>query len=203
MSEERDPLSRERVVEAALTVIDESGVQGCSMRAVASELGVEAMSLYHHVPGGKAEMMDGVVALVQTEFISGLEPTGEWRHDMATFARGYRATLKEHPNVVAMIAARPSVAYRSSTAMVGPMFDAMEDAGFSREDALRAVRVVSRWTIGFTMGEASAIDDGASAEEFDEPLLVEVFTDIARGEDDVFQFGLEALLEGLEARLAG
>lgn len=202
MSEERDPLSRERVVEAALTVIDESGVQGCSMRAVASELGVEAMSLYHHVPGGKAEMMDGVVALVQTEFISPLEPTGEWRHDMATFARGYRATLKEHPNVVPMIAARPSVAYRSSTAMVGPMFDAMEDAGFSREDALRAVRVVSRWTIGFTMGEASAIDDSASVEEFDEPLLVEVFTDIARGEDDVFEFGLEALLDGLEARLS-
>ena len=202
MSEERDPLSRERVVEAALTVIDESGVQGCSMRAVASELGVEAMSLYHHVPGGKAEMMDGVVALVQTEFISALEPTGEWRHDMATFSRGYRATLKEHPNVVPMIAARPSVAYRSSTGMVGPMFDAMEDAGFSREDALRAVRVVSRWTIGFTMGEASAIDDSASAEEFDEPLLVEVFTDIARGEDDVFEFGLEALLDGLEARLS-
>lgn len=202
MSEEREPLSRERVVEAALAVIDESGVQGCSMRAVASELGVEAMSLYHHVPGGKAEMMDGVVALVQTEFVSGLDLTGDWRQDMTTFARGYRETLKLHPNVVAMIAARPSVAYRSSTVLVGTIFNAMEDTGFAREDALRAVRVVSRWTIGFTMGEASAIEDGAAAEEFDEPLLVEVFADIARGEDDVFEFGLEALLDGLDARLS-
>ncbi|MFM8828577.1 MAG: TetR/AcrR family transcriptional regulator C-terminal domain-containing protein [Actinomycetota bacterium] len=201
MSEEREPLSRERVVEAALTVIDESGVQGCSMRAVASELGVEAMSLYHHVPGGKAEMMDGVVALVQTEFVSQLEMTGDWRDDMGNFSRAYRATLSAHPNVVAMIAARPSVAYRSSTGLVGPLFNAMEDAGFSREDALRAVRVVSRWTIGFTMGEASAIDESTAADEFDEPLLVEVFTDIARGEDDVFEFGLEALLDGLQARL--
>ena len=113
------------------------------------------------------------------------------------------AALSAHPNVVAMIAARPSVAYRSSTVLVGSLFNSMEDAGFAREDALRAVRVVSRWTIGFTLGEASALEDGAQADDFDEPLLVEVFTDIARGEDDVFQFGLEALLEGLEARLAG
>lgn len=201
MTEDRERLSRDRVVEAALTVIDESGVTRCSMRAVASELGVEAMSLYHHVPGGKAEMMDGVVALVQTEFVSGLDLTGDWRHDMATFSRAYRATLSDHPNVVAMIAARPSVAYRSSTALVGPIFSAMEEAGFSRQDALRAVRVVSRWTIGFTMGEASAIENSAAIAEFDEPLLAEVFADIARGEDEVFEFGLEALLDGIEARL--
>jgi len=201
VSEEREPLSRDRVVQAALAVIDQSGVQGCSMRAVASELGVEAMSLYHHVPGGKDEMMDGVVAMVQTEFVTELELTGDWREDMCSFSRAYRATLSAHPNVVAMIAARPSVAYRSSTVLVGTIFNAMEDTGFPREDALRAVRVVSRWTIGFTMGEASALEDGASAEEFDEPLLVEVFTDIARGEDDVFEFGLQALLDGIEARL--
>lgn len=200
---EREPLSRERVVQAALAVIDRAGIQGCSMRAVASELGVEAMSLYHHVPGGKDEMLDGVVGLVQGEFVESTELTGDWRTDMAAFSRSYRAALSAHPNVVAMIAARPSVAYRSSTVLVGSLFNSMEDAGFAREDALRAVRVVSRWTIGFTLGEASALEDGAQADDFDEPLLVEVFTDIARGEDDVFQFGLEALLEGLEARLAG
>jgi TetR/AcrR family tetracycline transcriptional repressor len=184
MTTAREPLSRERVVEAALAVIDRAGIQGCSMRAVAGELGVEAMSLYHHVPGGKDEMLD------------------DWREDMGAFARAYRSALTTHPNLVALIAARPSVAYRSSTVLVGNLFDAMEDAGFSRQDALRAVRVVSRWTIGFTLGEASAVEDGESAQEFDEPLLVEVFTDIARGEDDVFEFGLEALLDGLEARLS-
>ena len=202
MTTAREPLSRERVVEAALVVIDRAGIQGCSMRAVAGELGVEAMSLYHHVPGGKDEMLDGVVAMVQTDFVDELGTTGDWREDMGAFARAYRAALTEHPNLVALIAARPSVAYRSSTGLVGNLFDAMEDAGFSRQDALRAVRVVSRWTIGFTLGEASAVEDGESAQEFDEPLLVEVFTDIARGEDDVFEFGLEALLDGLEARLS-
>ncbi len=202
MSTDRAPLSRDRVVEAALAVIDRQGIQGCSMRAVAGELGVEAMSLYHHVPGGKAEMLDGVVAVVQTEFVEGLHLTGDWRVDMDAFARAYRAALKSHPNVVAMIAARPSVAYRSSTTLVGALFTAMEDGGFPRDDALRAVRVLSRWTIGFTLGEASALEDGEQAAEFDEPLLVEVFSDIARGEDDVFEFGLEALLDGLEARLS-
>jgi len=150
------------------------------MRAVAGELGVEAMSLYHHVPGGKDEMLDGVVAMVQAEFVESLDLCDEWRQDMGAFAR----------------------AYRSSTVLVGSLFTSMEDAGFAREDALRAVRVVSRWTIGFTLGEASAVEDGESAEQFDEPLLVEVFTDIARGEADVFEFGLEALLDGLEARLS-
>lgn len=201
MTTAREPLSRDRVVEAALAVIDRGGIRGCSMRSVAGELGVEAMSLYHHVPGGKDEMLDGVVAMVQTGFVDDLVLTGHWRADMGMFARAYRAALVEHPNVVALIAARPSVAYRTSSALVGSLFDSMEDAGFSRQDALRAVRVVSRWTIGFTMGEASAVEDGEAAEEFDEPLLVEVFTDIARGEDDVFAFGLEALLDGLEARL--
>ncbi len=201
MTAPREPLSRERVVAAALAVIDRSGMNGCSMRAVAGELGVEAMSLYHHVPGGKDEMIDGVVALVQTEFIESLDMTDEWREDMASFARAYRLALSSHPNVVAMIAARPSVAYRSSTSLVGSLFDSMEAAGFPRSDALRAVRVVSRWTIGFTLGEASALEDGEAAADFDEPLLVEVFTDIAKGEDDVFEFGLEALLRGLEARL--
>ncbi len=202
MSTDREPLSRERVVEAALAVIDRSGIQGCSMRAVAGELGVEAMSLYHHVPGGKDEMLDGVVAMVQTEFVEATDLTGDWRADMGAFSREYRAALSRHPNVVAMIAARPAVAYRSSTVLVGALFSAMEDAGFAREDALRAVRVVSRWTIGFTLGEASALEDGEQADEFDEPLLVEVFTDISRGEDDVFEFGLEALLDGLEARIS-
>ena len=202
MTTAREPLSRERVVEAALAVIDRAGIQGCSMRAVAGELGVEAMSLYHHVPGGKDEMLDGVVAMVQTEFVDALDAVDDWRQGMGDFSRAYRAALTRHPNVVALIAARPSVAYRSSTVLVGNLFDAMEDAGFNREDALRAVRVVSRWTIGFTLGEASAVEDGASAAEFDEPLLVEVFTDIARGEADVFEFGLEALLDGLEARLS-
>jgi len=201
VSTTREPLSRDRVVEAALAVIDRAGIQGCSMRAVAGELGVEAMSLYHHVPGGKDEMLDGVVAMVQAEFVESLDLSDEWRQDMGAFARAYRDALSRHPNVVAMIAARPSVAYRSSTVLVGSLFTSMEDAGFAREDALRAVRVVSRWTIGFTLGEASALEDGESAEQFDEPLLVEVFTDIARGEAVVFEFGLEALLDGLEARL--
>ncbi|MGB1675409.1 MAG: TetR/AcrR family transcriptional regulator, partial [Miltoncostaeaceae bacterium] len=140
MSTTREPLSRDRVVEAALAVIDRAGIQGCSMRAVAGELGVEAMSLYHHVPGGKDEMLDGVVAMVQAEFVESLDLSDEWRQDMGAFARAYREALSRHPNVVAMIAARPSVAYRSSTVLVGSLFTSMEDAGFAREDALRAVR---------------------------------------------------------------
>jgi TetR/AcrR family tetracycline transcriptional repressor len=197
----REPLSRERVVGAALVVIDRAGIDGCSMRAVASELGVEAMSLYHHVPGGKDEMLDGVVAVVQAQFVDSTALAGEWRADMSAFARAYRATLSEHPNVVPIIASRPAVAYRTSTAVVESLLSSLESAGFSREDALRAVRVFSRWIIGFSLGEASSGVDQEAAGEFDEPFLVEVVTDIASAEDAVFEFGLLALLDGLGARL--
>jgi len=62
-------------------------------------------------------------------------------------------------------------------------------------------RVFSRWIIGFSLGEASSGVDQEAAGEFDEPFLVEVVTDIASAEDAVFEFGLLALLDGLEARL--
>jgi TetR/AcrR family transcriptional regulator, tetracycline repressor protein len=201
VSTAREPLSRERVVDAALVVIDRAGMDGCSMRAVASELGVEAMSLYHHVPGGKDEMLDGVVAVVQAQFVGSTALDGDWRGDMSAFARAYRATLSEHPNVVPIIASRPAVAYRTSTTVVEPLLASLESAGFSHEDALRAVRVFSRWIIGFSLGEASSGIDEEAAGEFDEPFLVEVVTDIASAEDAVFEFGLLALLDGLEARL--
>jgi TetR/AcrR family tetracycline transcriptional repressor len=198
----REPLSRERVVGAALVVIDRAGMDGCSMRAVASELGVEAMSLYHHVPGGKDEMLDGVVAVVQAQFVGGTVLVGEWRGDMSAFARAYRTALSEHRNVVPIIASRPAVAYRTSTSVVEPLLASLEAAGFSHGDALRAVRVFSRWIIGFSLGEASSGVDQEAAGEFDEPLLVEVVSDIASAEDAVFEFGLVSLLDGLAARLA-
>lgn len=199
----REPLSRDRVVGAALVVIDRAGMDGCSMRAVASELGVEAMSLYHHVPGGKDEMLDGVVATVQAQFVAATTPGlgGTWRDDMSAFARAYRSVLSQHRNVVPIIAARPAMAYRTSTAVVQQLLATLEASGFSREDALRAVRVFSRWIIGFSLGEASSVDEDAAG-EFDEPLVVEVVSDIASAEDDVFEFGLVALLDGLEVRLS-
>jgi TetR/AcrR family transcriptional regulator, tetracycline repressor protein len=139
---------------------------------------------------------------VQALFVDATTPGlgGTWRDDMSTFARAYRSVLSDHPNVVPVIASRPAVAYRASTAVVVPLLSCLEEAGFSREDALRAVRVFSRWIIGFSLGEASSVDED-SAGEFDEPLVVEVVSDIAVAEDAVFEFGLVCLLDGLGARL--
>src|SRR5687768_5453566 len=62
----RVPLSRERVLHAAVALADEGGIQALSMRKVAQELGVEAMSLYNHV-ANKDDMLAGIVELVAGE----------------------------------------------------------------------------------------------------------------------------------------
>ena len=103
--------------------------------------------------------------------------------------------------MVPIIASRPAVAYRTSTVVVESLLASLEGAGFSREDSLRAIRVFSRWIIGFSLGEASSGVELQATGDFDEPFLMEFVSDIASAEDAVFDFGLRALLDGLEVRL--
>ena len=73
---QRTPLSRDRVLRAAMELADEGGIKAVSMRKIAQELGVEAMSLYNHV-ASKDEIVDGIVDLVATEIdLAPTEPTG-------------------------------------------------------------------------------------------------------------------------------
>ncbi len=197
----RPRLSRDAVLRAALTVIDEAGLEACTMRAVAAELGVEAMSLYWHVPG-KDALLDGVVGMVLNEVAAEEPPDiADWRAGMAGFATTFRAVVLRHPNVVPLIAGRPLGAYAAAATMAERGIARLEAAGFDRATALRAARSVARYVVGFTLSEADR-QTAAPPPPTDSPRLDELLAQVA-GDDpgELFAFGLELMLDGLEARL--
>lgn len=200
MRRTRPRLTSDAVLGAALGLIDEAGLEACTMRAVAAELGVEAMSLYWHVPG-KDALLDGVVGLVLAEVADEREQLDDWRDDLAAFAHTFRGVMLRHPDVTALIAARPLGAYAAAARMTGKAIARLEAAGFDRQTAIRASRSVARYVVGFVLAEVAGGPGDPPAPPA-APAVDELLAQVA-GDDpgELFGFGLEVMLDGLEARV--
>lgn len=204
MARTRPGLTRDAILAAALGIIDENGIEACTMRAVAAELGVEAMSLYWHVPGKEA-LFDGVVERMLDEVAaeSREEPT-EWRPWMGAFGNICHSVLLRHPNAIHLIAGRPFGAHVAVGRMAETGLPTLEAAGFDPRSAIRALHTVTRFVLGFTLLEVSTppIAVPSPAPASDSPTFAD-FLEAVSDEDqgELFRFGLEALLDGLEARL--
>ncbi|MCF6525058.1 TetR/AcrR family transcriptional regulator [Streptomyces sp. JJ36] len=207
---ERTPLSRERVVRAAMTVADEKGQAALTMRAVAEPLGVEAMSLYHHVTG-REDLLDGMVDAVFGEIDLPSRDT-DWQGAMRHRAHSARAVLRRHPWAVALLdsRSRPGPAtLRHHDAVLG----ALRAGGFSVPMAAHAFSLIDSYLYGFVIQELSLPFSGPA--ERDEvagailrempagayPHLTELVTEHALqpGYDhaDEFAFGLTLILDAL------
>jgi AcrR family transcriptional regulator len=211
----RTPLTRERVLQAAVTLADHEGVGSLSMRRLARELGVEAMSLYHHVPGKQA-LLDGMVDLVFGE-IELPAADGDWRAAMRRRAVSAREVLARHPWAIALMESRrtPGPAnLRHHDAVLG----CLRRAGFPVALTAHAYSILDAYIYGFALQEASLpfdtpeetaevageIFDAFVAEAY--PHLTELAVEhvLQPGYDygDEYAFGLELILDGLE-RQAG
>src|SRR5512134_389303 len=93
----REPLTRERVIEAALRIMDAEGLEAVTMRRIGRELGVEAMSLYNHVRD-KDDILDGISDAVMSQFEMP-SATKDWSKDARAMAREWRRLLGLHPGV--------------------------------------------------------------------------------------------------------
>ena len=210
------PLSRRRVLDAAVALADRDGVGALSMRKLAQELGVEAMSLYHHV-AGKDAILDGIVDVVFAEIEL---PSGEggWKAAMRRRAVSAREALRRHPWATALMESRstPGPAnLRHHDAVLG----VLRNAGFSVELAAHAYSLLDAYIYGFALQEsslpfdtpeetaevASSIMDGFPADAF--PYLTEIAVEhvLQPGYDygNEYRFGLELILDGLERALSG
>ena len=160
----RPPLSHERVVDAASRVADASGLAGVSMRSVGRELGVEAMSLYHHV-AGKDALLDGLADWVFARIT--LPRSGmRWRAEMEERARSARAVLAAHPWGLGLLESRRS----PGPATLGhhdAVLGCLRTAGFSVALAAHAFSVLDAYTYGFVLTEVNLpFEPGESAEDF-------------------------------------
>lgn len=209
----RLPLSRERVVRAALALIDERGLDQLTMRRLGAALGVEAMSLYKHVEGKEA-ILDGVRELLLAEFAAALPPDdaeGDWQEHLQRFAHAYRALGRAHPEAFGLLARGVERAYVAGGDITESAIRRLLAAGFDRETAIRALRTVVRYVLGSALVDQAADDAPAPVSAADlealaarRPLMGHLMRSLGEGADDaLFDFGLAALLGGLRGMAPG
>jgi AcrR family transcriptional regulator len=210
-SARRVPLSRERVLRAATAFADERGIETLSMRKLADELGVQAMSIYNHV-ANKEDLLDGILDSALAEIVVP-SPDVDWRSQIREVAVSAHEAMLRHPWAADLsVRAKPGpgrLQYAES------LLGSLRNAGFSKELTFHAYHIVESYIQGFTAlvlnyraVDPKALDDvverfmrGDYAEEFPH------FTEHARqhmepepGQDDVnaFELGVELMLDGLE-----
>jgi AcrR family transcriptional regulator len=206
----RKPLSRARVLQAAVALADEAGLEAFSMRGLAQELGVVPMALYKHV-ANKEELLDGMVDIVFAEIEL---PSGDldWRSAMRRRAISTREALKRHGWAIGMMESRhPGPAnLRNHNAVMG----CLRSAGFSFQMAIHAYSAQDAYIYGFALQErdtgfATPGSAGESAQRRAQtigalesyPYLVEIATKLpGSGYDNAVEFawGLDLILDGLE-----
>jgi len=172
-SRARVPLTRRRVLEAALALVDRDGLDALSMRRLGAELGVEAMSIYHHIPGKEA-ILDGLVELVTGDLgrgevgarssSAGLSSVGreeQLRHGV----RALRRIGLDHPEVFPLVVSR---AEPRALAPVEATPAALRALGIDDVTARAGSRALVAYAIGFTLGRArhaSTVDDDRAFEQ--------------------------------------
>lgn len=215
MSPRRPALSEARIIDAAVQVADRGGISHVSMRNVGTELGVEAMSLYHHL-AGKEALLDGLANWIFTQ-IEMPEPGEPWRPAMIVRAASARRALSEHRWALGLIESRRSPG-PALLAHHDTVLGCLRHNGFSILLASHAFSAIDAYVYGFVLTELNLpFDADESVDDFvaeiqhvlnhDEyPHLVEMITDQVLGHDyryaDEFEFGLDLILDSVEQRLA-
>jgi AcrR family transcriptional regulator len=212
----RTPLTRARVLRAAIALADERGAEELTMRKLAKELGVEAMSLYNHV-ANKTDLLDGMVDVVFGE-IEAPAPGGDWKAELRKRATSTRAALNRHRWAIGEMEGRTTHGpnnLRLHDAVLG----CLRAAGFSIEMTVHAMSVQDAYIYGFALQQSDmssetpqdfAAEARRQMREYADalreyPHLVEVVGDhVARtgyDYDAEFRFGLDVILDRLEQLL--
>jgi AcrR family transcriptional regulator len=217
----RRPLSRERVLRAAVELADERGLDALTMRNLGQALGVEAMSLYNHV-ANKEAILDGVIEVVVGEVLEAVEGTetladpSEWKAVMRRRILAARGVFLRHrwaPEVLESRAEPAPVVMRYFDGLLGLMLQ----GGFSADLAHHAMHALGSRAIGFTQelfegeGDVPAETVALMAQQMaaEYPNLGEMLQVVTHDADTTlgwcddqfeFEFGLDVLLDGLEQR---
>jgi AcrR family transcriptional regulator len=212
----RTPLSRERVLRAAVALADQRGLDELTMRKLASELGVEAMSLYNHVKS-KDDLLDGMIDVVFSE-IDPPVAEGGWKAELRKRAVSTRDALRRHRWAVGQMEGRTDHGL-SNLRLHDAVLGCLRGAGFSIETTVHAYSMQDAYIYGFCLQEAdmasrTPADFAAEAKRqmaayeaalADFPHLLEVVgghvAKVGYDYDSEFLYGLDVILDGLERLL--
>ncbi|QOC89733.1 TetR/AcrR family transcriptional regulator C-terminal domain-containing protein [Micromonospora craniellae] len=219
----REPLSRERALAAAIALVDAEGLAALTMRRLAAGLGVEAMSLYYHLPG-KEGLLDGLAEAVIAEIEAAAEAADatvagdDWRTRLRQRFLAARAVMLRHPWAPGLLGSRPTVP-AGVYAYYDQIIATLREGGFSYRIAHRALHAFGSLALGFAQevfrpaaaGGTTDVDVAeaelaAMAEKL--PHLTAMMAAEAHDADDPtlgwcdsqveFEFTLDLLFDGLE-----
>ncbi|MEN9620870.1 MAG: hypothetical protein RL499_1063 [Actinomycetota bacterium] len=153
MARTRDALTPDRVLQAALTLADSEGLEALSMRRLGTELGVEAMSLYRHVPSKEA-LLDAMVDAIVVSWVDPADNTaGDWRTRLGAIMHRAHATLLARPWAVELVTMRPRVG-EGRLRYAETITSALLEAGFTPQLAHHGLHIVDGTIMGFTAQQA-------------------------------------------------
>lgn len=210
----REPVTRDRAVQVAVALADADGIESLSMRKLARELGVEAMSLYYHVTS-KDDILDGMIESVIGEMVLPAADA-EWKAAMRERAESVRSVLGRHPWAISMVDSRTT---QATMMHIDAVIGCLRHAGFSIAMAAHAMSLVDSYVHGFALQEASlpldeSGDIGAATDDIlAQQGMMAAFPHLAEmgvtlimqpgyAYGNEFAFGLRVILDGIEAEFA-
>ena len=205
----RAPLSRDRILQAALELVDDGGIESLSMRKLGQKLGFEAMSLYNHV-ANKDDLIDGILDLVLAEGELPA-PDGDWDTAVRASAISVHAALQRHPWACSLVMA-PGHIRPARMEYMNALLSRLREAGFSADETYHAYHVLDGHIFGYSLYETShsysdkdAAEFEASLDQFLPPDAYPYLNEHGRQhlsegphrEVSAFAFGLDLILDGL------
>jgi TetR/AcrR family tetracycline transcriptional repressor len=213
LDKKRAPLSRRRILEVAMRIVDSEGLDALSMRRVAAELDATPMALYNHVPNKEALLLGLARRLLEEMDLSQIpleDPAEALR-----FGYGeYRKLLLAHPNLIPCVQLKGDVSVEGMRP-IELALSLLQRLGFSPEDALRAHWALTGLTMGHVAWQLSSplFDEGGAAAHIldhrrtlppgEFPCLLAAIPALeANDMDAAFEFGIDALIRGFQAIIA-
>jgi len=211
-TKQREKLSRDRVIDAALRVMDADGLESVSMRRIAREVGVEAMSLYNHVRD-KDDLLDGVRLRVFSEFAFPELDPGDPYENGRRVAMSWRDLLKAHPNMLELLAEEhaPPSSFEAFAAMEVALA-VLRSMGVPDDEMVQVFHAFGGYIQGYTMmehqmdfqkhgGPAGLAELARRIDPSVLPCVAAALPYMADCDVDAqFSVGLDLILEGIRAR---
>ncbi|WP_026416570.1 TetR/AcrR family transcriptional regulator [Actinomadura oligospora] len=182
-AQNRPPLTTDRIIESALHIVDGQGLARLTMRRLGDALEVEAMAIYHHLPRGKEQLLDHLVAHVGA--MPAASSDGGWREGLMVWARAYRARLLDHAGVLPLLVTHRNPAALAAT--IGSLREHLRLGGVPEQAAAVAAHSLLGFVIGHVALEVRDTRGDVRAEPGEPPV----------DWDDRFGAGLALVLTGV------
>lgn len=203
-------LTREKVLAAAVALIDDHGLEALTMRRLAQQLGIGTMSLYSYVPS-KDALLDGVVGAVLGDMDLSAVDLDDWSGAAREILRSFRRTAKGHPAIVPLLTTRPPIT-PEALRPVEMGLEALRRAGFDEETSAHVYRLLAGYVIGYvslelggffgrytTMTELPGFDFEMLSQL---PRIVEIAPYLLDWDPDAeFEIGIDLILSGVKTRI--